>query len=87
MITKESWTPITRTENIPPREGRAVRAGGLELAIFNLADRFATIEKADRILVLEDGRIAEFGRRLELACNPRSRFAQLLNAGIVEALV
>lgn len=44
MTPQENWTPITRTENIPPHEGRVVRAGALELAIFNLGDRFATVE-------------------------------------------
>ena len=31
-------------ENIPPREGRAVTVGGREIAIFNLEDRYLTIE-------------------------------------------
>ena len=44
MKQRENWTPITGAENIPPREGRAVQVGGLELAIFNLVDRFAAIE-------------------------------------------
>lgn len=39
-----SWTQITPIENIPPLEGRSVTAGGVELAIFNLRDRFVTIE-------------------------------------------
>lgn len=41
-----NWTRITSTENIPPREGRPVRIGGLEIAIFNLNGRFLTIENA-----------------------------------------
>ncbi len=44
MIAKPKWTRITRTENIPAREGRPIRVGGLEIAIFNLNDRFLTIE-------------------------------------------
>ena len=31
-----TWTPITRADNIPPREGRAVSLAGREIAIFNL---------------------------------------------------
>jgi nitrite reductase (NADH) small subunit len=37
------WTPITRADNIPPLEGRAVEVGGVEIAIFNLKDRYRTI--------------------------------------------
>lgn len=44
MTTRETWTPITCMESIPPREGRAVHLDGLDLAIFNLGDRFMTIE-------------------------------------------
>lgn len=38
------WMKITHTRNIPTREGRAVRVGDLEIAIFNLNGRFMTIE-------------------------------------------
>jgi nitrite reductase (NADH) small subunit len=41
-----NWTRITQAENIPPREGRAVRIGELEIAIFNLNGRYLTIENA-----------------------------------------
>jgi len=38
-----SWIPITRVENIPLREGRAVKLGEEEIAIFNLGDRFLAV--------------------------------------------
>jgi nitrite reductase (NADH) small subunit len=38
-----SWLRITRVEDIPLREGRAVSLGGEELAIFNLGDRFLAV--------------------------------------------
>jgi NAD(P)H-dependent nitrite reductase small subunit len=41
-----TWTAITPSSNIPPREGRAVSVGGKEIAIFNLNGRFHTIENA-----------------------------------------
>lgn len=41
-----NWTRITRAENIPAREGRSIRAGDVEIAIFNLNGRFLTIENA-----------------------------------------
>ena len=46
MTGPGKWTKITRIENIPPREGRPVRIGNLEIAIFNLNGRFLTIENA-----------------------------------------
>jgi ATP-binding cassette subfamily B protein len=51
-----------------------------------IAHRLATVERADTILILEDGSIAEHGRRAELAADPDSRFARLLRAGMTEAL-
>jgi len=39
-----SWIRITPTANIPLREGRAVKIGEREIAVFNLGDRFAAIE-------------------------------------------
>ena len=44
MMQESKWTPMTSAGNIPPLEGRSVQIGSLELAIFNLGDRFATIE-------------------------------------------
>ena len=46
MTTTASWVPVTNVENIPPREGRAVKVGATQIAIFNLNGRFLTIENA-----------------------------------------
>lgn len=43
-MTQRKWTRITSLENVPPRQGRSVRLGALQIAIFNLGDRFVTIE-------------------------------------------
>lgn len=43
MKVEKRWVRITHPGNIPPREGRAVNAGGREIAIFNLGDRFLAI--------------------------------------------
>ena len=51
-----------------------------------IAHRLATIERADDILILEDGRVAEYGPRRRLAADPRSRFAALRRAGLGEVL-
>jgi ATP-binding cassette subfamily B protein len=52
-----------------------------------IAHRLATLDRADEILLLEEGRIVESGPRAALAADPRSRFADLLRAGAVELLV
>ena len=39
-----SWIKITDAVNIPVREGRSVKVGSEEIAIFNLGDRFAAID-------------------------------------------
>jgi nitrite reductase (NADH) small subunit len=39
-----SWIKITHTESIPLREGRAVKLGRREIAIFHLPDRFLAID-------------------------------------------
>jgi ATP-binding cassette, subfamily B, bacterial len=51
-----------------------------------IAHRLSTIRRADDVLVLEGGRIAELGRREDLTRDPRSRLAQLLAADAVEVL-
>ena len=38
------WVRLTTIDSIPRREGRVVKFGGLELAIFNLGDRCVTVE-------------------------------------------
>ncbi|MCC5620530.1 ABC transporter ATP-binding protein [Nostoc sp. CHAB 5715] len=51
-----------------------------------IAHRLATVKRADQIMILEDGHCLECGQREELATNPDSRFAQLLQIGLEEAL-
>src|SRR6267378_2378962 len=41
---KTEWLRITNCSNIPLREGRAVRVGGREIAVFNLGDRFLAVD-------------------------------------------
>jgi nitrite reductase (NADH) small subunit len=41
-----NWVRVTTVENIPLREGRAVRVGPDEIAIFNLGDRFVACENS-----------------------------------------
>ena len=52
---------------------------------FVIAHRLATIRTVDDVLVMESGRVVEFGPRVELEANPGSRFAALLQRGLEEA--
>jgi ABC-type multidrug transport system fused ATPase/permease subunit len=52
-----------------------------------IAHRLATVERADDILILEEGHILEYGPRESLAADPHSRFAQLWRTGLGEVLV
>ena len=49
-----------------------------------IAHRLETLQRVDEILVLEDGRMLEYGHREDLANDPTSRFAQLLKKGLEE---
>lgn len=52
-----------------------------------IAHRLETLHRADKILILEDGKIAEFGDREELVMDPDSLFSHLLSSGMQEAMV
>ncbi len=52
-----------------------------------IAHRLKTVLRADNILVLEDGRIVEYGPREILMNNPASHFSSLLQTGLEEVLV
>jgi ABC-type multidrug transport system fused ATPase/permease subunit len=51
-----------------------------------IAHRLRTVQRADAILILEQGRMVEFGPRTQLAADPKSRFYQLLQTGLEETL-
>ena len=52
-----------------------------------IAHRLTTVRRVDHILILDEGRIREFGVREELEANPESHFAKLLVAGLEAELV
>jgi ATP-binding cassette subfamily B protein len=45
------------------------------------------VQRCDRIVILEDGRIVEQGRRAVLAQDSSSRFSELLRTGLEQVLV
>jgi len=51
-----------------------------------IAHRLATVDRADVVLVLDRGRVAELGRRDELAADPGSRLSALLRSSRGEVL-
>jgi ATP-binding cassette subfamily B protein len=51
-----------------------------------IAHRLATVARADEIVILDDGRIAEKGDREALAADPETRFHSLLQTGLSELL-
>jgi ATP-binding cassette, subfamily B, bacterial len=52
-----------------------------------IAHRLKTVLRTDDIMILEDGRIVEYGPRAALMKNPTSRFYSLLQTGLEEVLV
>ncbi|MDX1665555.1 MAG: ABC transporter ATP-binding protein [Candidatus Promineifilaceae bacterium] len=51
-----------------------------------IAHRLHTVQRADRIVILENGQVEEQGMRAALAADPTSRFATLLRTGLQEVL-
>jgi ABC-type multidrug transport system fused ATPase/permease subunit len=51
-----------------------------------IAHRLSTVDRADRLLILENGRVAEQGDRVALLKDPDSRFSQLLATDLQEVL-
>lgn len=73
----------------PATEQRIERAIDLllhERTAIIIAHRLGTVERADKILILDEGCIVEYGPRLELAGDPHSRFYHLLETGLEEVL-
>jgi ATP-binding cassette subfamily B protein len=52
-----------------------------------IAHRLGTIERANDILILENGLVSEYGDRKTLASDPNSQFHHLLQTGLEEMLV
>jgi ABC-type multidrug transport system fused ATPase/permease subunit len=64
--------------------GRGPGGGRPRTAII-VAHRLATVRQVDKVMILDHGRIAEFGPREALEADPTSRFARLLRSDFTEA--
>jgi ABC-type multidrug transport system fused ATPase/permease subunit len=51
-----------------------------------IAHRLATVERADDILILDDGHVLEHGPRRQLAADPGSHFSELRRTGLGQVL-
>jgi ATP-binding cassette subfamily B protein len=51
-----------------------------------IAHRLQTIQRSDNILILEQGKMVEFGERKALAADANSRFSRMLAVGMKEVL-
>jgi ATP-binding cassette subfamily B protein len=52
-----------------------------------IAHRLGTVDRADDIMILDEGRATEHGNRLELLADPTSRFSELQKTGLEGLLV
>jgi ABC-type multidrug transport system fused ATPase/permease subunit len=66
---------------------RAVDALVRDRTAIVIAHRLGTVQRADDILILEDGHVREYGAREELAREPTSRFYSLLQTGMMEEVL
>ena len=66
--------------------GRAVGQLLLGRTAIVIAHKLTTLDQADDIMILENGRIREFGEREALMSDRSSRFSTLLRTGLNEVL-
>lgn len=72
------------TENLIERAVDKLLQGRTGIII---AHHLKTVQRADQILILENGRILEYGPRELLANDPYSRFTELVQTGLTDVLV
>jgi ATP-binding cassette subfamily B protein len=78
--------PITE-QRLERAVSRLLHSEGHRRSAIIIAHRLRTVQRADDILILDGGRVVEYGPRVALAADPTSRFYRLLQTGLEEALV
>ena len=70
-----NWIRITPVESIPEQEGRQVNLGALELAVFNLGDRFVALENRcpHQGGPIVDGIVSNLAGRVTVTCPLHAR--------------
>ena len=71
------------TEQLIERAVDRLLAGRTAIII---AHRLHTVHRADQILILQDGRVDEYGTYADLVSDPGSHFSRLLRTGLEEVL-
>ncbi|WP_333808394.1 ABC transporter ATP-binding protein [Phenylobacterium sp.] len=51
-----------------------------------IAHKLSTVQRADRIAILDQGQLLETGRRTDLEADPESAYARLLRTGLAEVM-
>ena len=82
VILDEAWSRLDPvTERSIDRAIARLLDGRTAIVI---AHRLTTLRLVDQIMIIDDGKVREFGDREELAAASDSRFSQLLRAGLGE---
>lgn len=74
-VVSEKWLRVTPVENIPANEGRQVNLGALELAVFNLGNRFVALENRcpHQGGPIVDGIVSNLAGRVTVTCPLHAR--------------
>ncbi len=86
FFVRRTLKGVAHAITAPPRQSIPRWASWCCTAIV-VAHRLGTVQRADDILILEQGHPVEQGERARLATDPASRFYQLLQTGLEEVLV
>ena len=84
VVLDEAWSRLD-----PITEGlieNAIRRLLEDRTAIVIAHRLATLRLVNRIMIIEDGRVQEYGDKEELAADERSRFSRLTRTGLGEVL-
>ncbi len=83
-MNKPDWIRIAPVTDIPVREGRAVKIGDLEVAIFNLGSDFVAIENRcpHKGGPLADGIVSTLGDSVTVTC-PLHNWRVCIDTGAV----